>query len=90
MAAEEREPADPLKLAEALLATPRADFFSLVPLLERLSPNATRVGGDGPPSKEALRFVTTRRWRSRPATSRAARLRRARAIRPIRTRAAWR
>jgi type VI secretion system protein ImpH len=57
MAAEEREPTDPLKLAEALLAhASRADFFSLVPLLERLSPNATRVGGDGPPSKEALRF----------------------------------
>ena len=57
MAAEEREPADPLKLAEALLANAsRADFFSLVPLLERLSPNATRIGGDGPPNKEALRF----------------------------------
>jgi type VI secretion system protein ImpH len=57
MAAEEREPADPLKLAEALLANAsRADFFSLVPLLERLSPHATRIGGDGPPSKEALRF----------------------------------
>lgn len=57
MAASEREPADPLKLAEALLAAaPQAGFFALAEALERLSPDAVRVGGDGPARAEALRF----------------------------------
>ncbi len=57
MATEEREPTDPLKWIEALLAQAhRTDFFALVALLERLTPSAARVGGDGPPNREALRF----------------------------------
>ncbi len=57
MAAPEREPADPVKLAQRLLAhASRSDFFTLVPLFERLTPSAVRVGGDGPPQREALRF----------------------------------
>lgn len=31
-------------------------FFPLVSLLERLTADAVRVGGDGPPSREAIRF----------------------------------
>ena len=57
MAAQEREPADLVKLAQRLLAhASRSDFFTLVPLFERLTPSAVRVGGDGPPQREALRF----------------------------------
>lgn len=58
MAGEEREPADRVRaLAEALLAqASRSEFFTLVPLLERLTPSAVRVGSDGPPQAEALRF----------------------------------
>lgn len=62
MATEERKPSDPVKaeasgLFEALTAeAPRTDFFALVGLLERLLPAAARVGGDGPPQHERLRF----------------------------------
>lgn len=31
-------------------------FFPLVSLLERLTADAVRIGGDGPPSREAIRF----------------------------------
>jgi type VI secretion system protein ImpH len=57
MATEEREPADLVKLARALLEqASRTEFFTFVPLVERLTSSAIRVGGDGPPQKEALRF----------------------------------
>jgi type VI secretion system protein ImpH len=34
----------------------RWDFYVTVGMLERLTPEATRVGGDGPPTRESIRF----------------------------------
>ncbi len=39
-----------------LAAAPRASFFAIVALLERLTPDRARVGGDGPVTEEAIRF----------------------------------
>src|SRR6516165_4631818 len=36
----------------------RFDFFQAVRLLERLSGGRTPVGGDGPPAREVVRFLT--------------------------------
>src|SRR5689334_3102208 len=52
---------DPLealrKLAEPVLkAAPHSTFFHILSLLERLSSDAVRIGGDGPPSAERIRF----------------------------------
>ena len=35
---------------------PRSRFFHVVSLLERMMPDRVRIGGDGPPQKEGLRF----------------------------------
>lgn len=56
-----RTPTDPVEalraLAEPVLrAAPRSTFFHIVALLERLTREAKRVGGDGPPSHEQIRF----------------------------------
>ena len=39
-----------------LLGARRMGFFALVSLLERMSSHAVRIGGDGPPERELLRF----------------------------------
>ncbi|HEY8428548.1 MAG TPA: type VI secretion system baseplate subunit TssG [Sandaracinaceae bacterium] len=45
------------KRAEPVLrSAPHSTFFHVVALLERLTSDAVRVGGDGPPSQEAIRF----------------------------------
>ncbi len=59
--AAEETPASPLAELEALAApvlraAPQSTFFHIVALLERLSARAVRVGGDGPPSSEMIRF----------------------------------
>jgi type VI secretion system protein ImpH len=64
--AEERVPdsqAPPPALAElteraapVLKAAPHSTFFHVVALLERLTSDAVRVGGEGPPSAERIRF----------------------------------
>ena len=41
---------------ELVAAAARRGFFAVAALLERLRPDATRVGGAGPPSAEAIRF----------------------------------
>ncbi len=46
----------PADVEDLLKDARRVRFFTLVSLLERLTPHARRVGGDGPPSQEALRF----------------------------------
>lgn len=58
MAADDRNPADILseRLAPVLGVAKRTGFFQLVALLERMTPGSKRVGGDGPPAEEALRF----------------------------------
>ena len=60
MGAEERPPADRLAEAQAALGevapAARYGFVALVSLLERLHPEAVRVGGAGPPANEHLRF----------------------------------
>jgi type VI secretion system protein ImpH len=58
MAADDGKPAGLLdeRLAPLLKQAHRSSFFQLVSLLERLTGDAVRVGGDGPPSREALRF----------------------------------
>ncbi|HEX2675621.1 MAG TPA: type VI secretion system baseplate subunit TssG [Polyangiales bacterium] len=48
----ELDPRVPDVLADAR----RMGFFALVSLLERMSSGAVRVGGDGPPADEVLRF----------------------------------
>jgi len=46
-----------MKLAAPVLeAGPRSTFFHIVALLERLTMEAARVGGDGPASSERIRF----------------------------------
>lgn len=48
---------DRARLLKALLELgPRGRFLPTVDLLERLFPTAARVGGEGPPRQEALRF----------------------------------
>lgn len=42
--------------APVLRGAPHSTFFHIVALLERLTSSAKRVGGDGPPSAEAIRF----------------------------------
>jgi type VI secretion system protein ImpH len=44
------------RIEEALAHAPRSGFFALVATLERLTPDAVRIGGDGPLAREALRF----------------------------------
>jgi type VI secretion system protein ImpH len=39
-----------------LKAAPHSTFFHIVALLERLTPDAVRIGGDGPPGGEKIRF----------------------------------
>lgn len=60
---EEEEPAKSGPLAEleelaapVLAAAPQSTFFHIVALLERLTTRAVRVGGDGPPGQEMIRF----------------------------------
>lgn len=55
------EPLDPIarleKLAAPVLkAAPHSTFFHIVAFLERLTKEAVRVGGEGPPSAERIRF----------------------------------
>jgi type VI secretion system protein ImpH len=45
-----------LRKRELVQAAARRGFFGLVSLLERLQPQAARVGGSGPPAAEAVRF----------------------------------
>ena len=57
----EGEELDPIaaleKLAKPVLdAAPHSTFFHIVALLERLSRDAVRVGGEGPPRDEKIRF----------------------------------
>lgn len=71
MAAEERSPQDPLSDAPGwlrrALEEPRAfDPFVLTGLLEQLSPEAPRVGGDGPYDEEAIRFRHSRSLAFKP------------------------
>lgn len=57
MAGQERHPAD--SVAEGLLSripVHQLSFLSLVSLLERLTPEESRVGERGPPGAEAIRF----------------------------------
>ena len=59
--AEEDEPLGPVaqletKAAPVLAAAPHSTFFHTVALLERLTSDATRIGGDGPPRDERIRF----------------------------------
>lgn len=57
MAAAQRDRSNALTaLREAIANAPRSRFFSLITLLERLTPEAERVGGEGPPADEAIRF----------------------------------
>jgi type VI secretion system protein ImpH len=57
MAAEERESAALVAARRFVVAAARtSSFFEVVAALERLSPGAVRVGGDGPPGREAVRF----------------------------------
>jgi len=44
------------RVPNLLLGARRMGFFALVSLLERMSSDAVRVGGDGPPEREVLRF----------------------------------
>lgn len=44
------------RVEAALAEAPRSSFFALVARLERLTPDAARIGGDGPVAREALRF----------------------------------
>jgi type VI secretion system protein ImpH len=58
---EHGDSSDPLerlsKLAAPVLrAAPQSTFFHIVSLLERLTADAKRIGGDGPPSAERIRF----------------------------------
>lgn len=55
---EEKDPIERLRTAAApvLRAAPQSTFFHIVALLERLTRNAIRVGGDGPASEERIRF----------------------------------
>lgn len=48
--------ADRERIEAALAHARRSGFFALVATLERLTPGAARVGGDGPVAEEALRF----------------------------------
>jgi type VI secretion system protein ImpH len=55
------EDADPVEAlrrrAEVMLkAAPFSTFFHVVAMLERLTTGAVRVGGDGPPGQEGIRF----------------------------------
>jgi type VI secretion system protein ImpH len=43
-------------LARLIALAPQSDFFTLVAKLEHSTPDAVRVGGDGPVSQEAIRF----------------------------------
>lgn len=57
----ELEESDPVEALRArslpvLRAAPQSTFFHIVALLERLSKDAVRVGTDGPPGDEAIRF----------------------------------
>ena len=44
------------RAAPVLKAAPHSTFFHIVALLERLTPEAVRIGGDGPPGGEKIRF----------------------------------
>lgn len=58
MASEDGSRSDLLKRAKPVLQNAqRSSFFALVTMLERLTPDAKRVGGDGPPSMESIRFL---------------------------------
>ena len=50
------EPVLDERVPTVLLGARRMGFFALVSLLERMSSHAVRVGGDGPPERELLRF----------------------------------
>jgi len=54
----EADPVEQLraKALPVLRAAPKSTFFHIVALLERLSRDAKRVGGDGPASEEKIRF----------------------------------
>ena len=74
MGPQERPPQDPLGDADSrpawldrLLAEPGAyDPFVVIGLLEELTRNAKRVGGDGPYTDEALRFRQARSLSFKP------------------------
>ena len=57
-APEEAEPEESLYDATDAIRrwAPRSRFFHVVSLLERMMPDRVRVGGDGPPQQEGLRF----------------------------------
>ena len=44
------------RIPDVLAGARQMGFFALVSLLERMSSDAVRVGGDGPPAREVLRF----------------------------------
>jgi type VI secretion system protein ImpH len=44
------------QMAALLAVAHRTGFFSMVSLLERMTRDAVRIGGDGPPADEAIRF----------------------------------
>jgi type VI secretion system protein ImpH len=44
------------RLGELISVAHRSAFFPLMSVLERMTKDAVRVGGDGPPSEEAIRF----------------------------------
>jgi type VI secretion system protein ImpH len=56
--ATETDPVEALRkaAAPALKAAPYSTFFHIVAMLERITKDAARVGGDGPPSAERIRF----------------------------------
>ncbi len=58
MATDDGNPTDLLErqVGPLLKQAHRMQFFQLVGLLERLTGDSVRIGGDGPPSQEALRF----------------------------------
>lgn len=79
MAGEKRTAEDLLKQREDLLAHAQYyDFFATVGTIERLIPEAIRVGGDGPYADEVIRFrhdpslsfkpgdITSLRWVEKP------------------------
>jgi len=44
------------RASTVLTAAPNSSFFHIVALMERLTMEAVRIGDDGPPSKERIRF----------------------------------
>ncbi len=56
MDAENGQPTPGLETSSEALASLRLGFMALVRLLEKLAPDAVRVGEQGPPTSEGIRF----------------------------------